>query len=165
MRLIGAKKFLETVKPGTLYKRFWLHSTEECLDLIKRYESKQDLYYYSELEIFLDNSGSLGFLNTDNYEEIIINDKTYSCLFYYDSNVVGDASPTTTLYLVYDNEDEWPAIIKVENIENELLTKEDLINIRDWFLHSEVFDEERNVLALDKLNTDDYYKNNYIVNY
>ena len=39
MRLIGAKNFLETAKPGTLYRRFWLNKTEECLDLIERYNT------------------------------------------------------------------------------------------------------------------------------
>lgn len=112
MRLVGAKHFLKTVKPGTLYKRFWLYNEKQCLDLIKKYENKEDLYYYSETEIFGDNSGSLGFYEVDESLDelkeglVKINDKTYTCLFYYDANVVGDASPKETLYLVYDNEDE-----------------------------------------------------------
>ena len=165
MRLIGAKNFLETVKPGTLYRRFWLDKTEECLDLIERYKTNQDLHYFSELEMFGDNCGSLAFSYSDNNDEVIINDKTYSCLFYYDANVVGDAGPTTTLYLVYDNEDEWPDKIDVENTENEFLTREELISIRDWFLRYDQFENESNGWALDMLNLDNSFKNNYIVNY
>lgn len=165
MRLIGAKEFLKTVKPGTLYKRFWLNTQEQCLDLITRYKTNQDLYYNSLLELFGDNSGSLGFMYTDDDEEVIINDKAYQCLFYYDANVVGDAGPTTTLYLVYDNEDEWPDKIKVEDSENDFLTKEELVNIRDWFLHDADFENELEGWALESLNTDDYYKDNFIINY
>lgn len=98
------------IKPGTLYKRFWLHNKKECLDLIKRYEHKETLYYHSETWMFGDNTGSLRFCESDELEPnknlVKINGKTYTCLFYYDANVAGDASLTETLYLVYDNEDE-----------------------------------------------------------
>ena len=35
MRLLGAKEFLRTVKPGTLCVEFWLDSEKECLQLIE----------------------------------------------------------------------------------------------------------------------------------
>ena len=34
MRLLGAKEFLKTVKPGTLCVEFWLDSEEECNPII-----------------------------------------------------------------------------------------------------------------------------------
>lgn len=169
MRLIGPKEFLKTVKPGTLYERFWLDNEKECLDLIKRYEHQETLYYYSEIEMFGDNIASLGFCEVDELESkenpIEINGKTYTCLFYYDANVVGDACPKTTLYLVYDNEDEWPEKIKVEDTKDKYLTKEELITIRDWFLKSNVFENELEGWALEALETDNYYKDNFVVNY
>lgn len=167
MRLIGAKEFLKTVKAGTLYKRFWLNSEKDCLDLIDKYNRNYYLDYSYELEIFGDNSGSLAFLEpTDEREVITIGNKDYTCLFYYDANVVGDAGPNTTLYLVYDGEDEWPSQVEIDNSED-YLTKEELIAIRHWFLKAEgpFRDEAKEGWALETLEKEDYYKNSRIVNY
>ena len=44
MRLLGAKEFLRTVKPGTLCIQFWMNNEMECFDLIKDYESGNSVY-------------------------------------------------------------------------------------------------------------------------
>lgn len=173
MRLIGAKEFLKTVKPGTLYSRFWLDTEKECLDLIHRYRANDELYYWRETEIFGDNDGSLGFTKPSEFdvEDVhfkthIINGKKYDYLSYYDANVVGDAGPTTTLYLVYDTEDEWPEQVPIDN-SDDYVTKSDLISIRDWFLDTAgpFRDETKDGWALIELETNSYYKDNRIINY
>ena len=164
MRLLGAKEFLKTVKPGTLCVEFWEDDEEDCLEIIKEYKNGENIIekHYGEFYIFGDNGGSLTFLKKDNSEEIEIGNKKYDCLFYYDKNIVGDASPSTTLQLVFENEDEYPDEIFVEN-SSEILNKEDIINIKNWFIknvpHYPISD-----WVWESLN-DNYYKDNIIVNF
>lgn len=170
MRLLGAKEFLKTVKSGTLCVQYWTEP-ETCQKIIKDYESHIDITkkYYGEVFVFGDNSGSLTFLRdlSDRDREIVnIDGISYDCLFYYDLNIVGDASPDETLYLVYDTEDEWPEV-KVEQSE-QVLNKDDLRRIIKWFLETEgdhFRDEvnDENAWALKTLEED--YHNNAIVNY
>lgn len=164
MRLLGAKEFLKTVKSGTLCVEFWCSNEEECLEIIKDYKNGKNIIdkYGGEFYIFGDNSGSLSFLKDDSNEEIEINNKKYDCLFYYDKNIIGDASPTTTLQLVFENEDEYPNEIQIE-YSNKLLTKEDIINIKNWFIQNETFSCVSDWVWED-LN-DNYYENNIIVNF
>lgn len=171
MRLIGAKAFLETVKPGTLFIEFWMHSEKECLEIIKDYKSGVDITqkYYGEALIFGDNSGSLGFVELeDEYDYDIIDGVKYTCLNYYDHNIVGDALPTNTLYLVFDSEDEWPEKIAIVGNDDKRLNREDMTRIREWFFDNcgPFCDETgESVWALQRLKTDKYYKDSYIVNY
>ena len=177
MRLLGAKEFLKTVKPGTLCIEFWKKSEEECLHLIKDYETGSTIYqllekYGGEFYIFGDNSGSLSFLYSDNREEddeVEINGFKYDCLFYYDKNIVGDASPTTTLQLVFENEDEWPEKIYPEDYDhesiNKILNKDDIKRIIKWFLKEcGPFTNETSEAAW-ALKSLEKEKNNVIINY
>ena len=179
MRLLGAKEFLRTVKPGTLFVEFWRQSQQECLDLIKDYKSGMPVYkliakYYGSYYIFGDNGGSLTFLVSYDEEQIEIDGIVYNCFFYYDKNIFGDASPTETLNLVFDNEDEWPKQILPENCNEDIksvpkiLNKEDVKKIRKYFLKEcGPFRDEtsKDAWALQKLETDEYYKDDFIVNY
>lgn len=135
MKLLGAKEFLRTVKPGTLCVEFWLSHEEDCLELIKDRQNGVDLLekYSGEFYIFGDNGGSLAFIEDE--DEETIEGVKYNCLCYYDKNIVGDASPWTTLQLVYETEDEWPEEICVGG--DIVLHKDDIRRIRDWFLKTE----------------------------
>lgn len=141
MRLVGARKFLETVKAGTLCVEFWRNTQEECLRIIEDYKNGEDIIkkYNGEFYIFGSNSGSLGFIEDDiEYE---IDGKKYNCLCYYDLNIVGDASPETTLHLVFETEGEYPEEIYVESgdVLCKKLTKEDIIKIKNWFVKNTLF--------------------------
>ena len=140
MRLVGAKEFLKTVEPGTLCIQYW-RNPEICKEIIRNYERHVDITkkYHGEVFVFGDNSGSLTFLRTydDKEREIVnIDGISYDCLFYYDLNIVGDAGPNETLYLVYENEDEWPSEVKVEQ-SKQVLNRDDLKRIIKWFLETE----------------------------
>lgn len=175
MKLLGAKEFLKTVKSGTLCIEFWLDDEEECFDLIKDYKNGMNLSeilqrYYGEFYIFGDNYGSLSFLISNNPEdedeEDVIEGYTYNCLNYYDKNIVGDASPNTTLQLVFENEEEWPEKILIRSYQtekNNFLFKDDIKRIQKWFLTIDHFETEHSE-ALKWLDSD-YYKKSKIVNY
>lgn len=164
MKLLGAKEFLKTVKPGTLFFELWMSHEEDCFEIIKDFENGINLLdkYSGELLIYGDNSGSLAFLKSNDEEEVLIDNIPYNCLFYYDHNIVGDASPCSTLQLVFENEDEWPELISVDD-SDQVLNKQDIKRIRDYFLVTEgpfkTYD-----WALEELEKD-YYKNNEIINY
>lgn len=163
MRLLGAKEFLKTVKPGTLCCEFW-KSEETCKDIIRDFENGVSILnkYEGEFYLFGDNSFSLAFLYDEEDHEIInIDGVDYDCLFCYDKNIVGDASPTSTLQLVFDSEDEWPEQIKVE-FSNRVLNKDDIRKIQKYFLETEKFGD--NSWALMNLESYDYC-DDYIVNY
>ena len=175
MKLLGAKEFLKTVKPGMLCVEFWLKSEEECFQLIKDYKNGADIFKdrYGEFYIFGDNSGSLAF-DFDPFDEEhtadVIDGIKYDCLNYYDKNIVGDASPRTTLQLVYENEDEWPEEIYPEDYShesiNKVLHKDDIKRIQKWFLKKcGPFDDEtvEDAWALNYLETEE--KDNPIINY
>lgn len=164
MRLIGAKEFLRTVKPGTLFIQYW-KTENECKKIIRDFENDLDITkkYYGGYHLFGDNSGSMTFLLSEESDYIEIDNKTYDCLFYYDCNIVGDADPTATVYLVFDDIFEWPDKIKVEDTEDEYLTKEELIKIREWFITENMFSDNSRDSAF--LESKDYYKDDEIVNY
>lgn len=162
MKLIGAKEFLKTIKPGTLCVEFWEDSEEDCLKIIKEYQNDENIIekHCGEFYIFGDNGGSLTFLKEDKNKEIEINNKKYDCLFYYDKNIVGDASPSTTLQLMFENEDEYPSEIPVQQ-SNEHLSKEDILNIRKWFMQNISF-----MPVTDEIEyLEAHYRDNIIVNF
>lgn len=114
-RLVGARKFLEIAKPGTLFipLEFWGYNPEkngqELADSIKKFENNPVSAYdanWGNLHIFVDNFGSVTFryfpFNCDEDDDYI---------YYYDYNVVGDASPEYTLYLIVDSIEDIPAHI------------------------------------------------------
>lgn len=170
MKLLGAKEFLKTVKPCTLCVEFWESNEEDCLKIIEDFKNGVNIIdkYYGEFYLFGDNFYSLSFLARADLQPddiVTIKGKDYNCIFIYDQNIVGDASPSITLQLVFENEDEWPDVIKVRP-GNELLYKQDILNIRDWFLENESFqnaegeDYEWIWEFLEK-----HYSGNKIVNY
>ena len=163
MRLLGAKEFLKTVKPGTLCVEFWEDCEEQCLEIIKDFQRGENIIqkYGGEFYIFGDNYGSLSFADTDYKEEVEINNNRYDCLFYYDKNILGDACPQNTLQLVFENEDEYPNKIQIE-YSNKFLTKNDIINIRDWFVKNHLFRSPDNWVWK---HLDSDYKDNFIVNF
>jgi hypothetical protein len=136
MKLLGGKEFIKS-EPGTFYIEFWEHSEKDCLKIIEVFKrnpkellTKENLM---ELRVFGDNGGSMNFQSEEGGEE----DEDF--IYYWDANVIGDASPTTTLYLVLE-EDELPEEITIEkmhvdgyNIGYEKLSKKRIIRIRNIF--------------------------------
>lgn len=174
MKLLGAKEFLKTVKPGTLCVEFWLDSEKECLQLIEDYKNDIDILkkYYGEFYIFGDNSGSLAFLFSSHEEDIEIDEidgYKYDCLWYYDKNIVGDASPWTTLQLVYESEDEWPESIHPSDYchksINKVLHKDDIERIIKYFLEEHTFADETKEDAWALKHLEQNEKDNVIINY
>ena len=164
MKLLGAKEFLKTVKSGTLFCELWMNNEEDCFEIIKDFENGVDILdkYTGEFLIYGNNTGSLTFLKSKSAKEVLIDNILYNCLFYYDHNIVGDASPGLTLQLVFENEDEWPEQINVDN-SDQVLNKQDIKRIRDYFLTTEGPFKACD-WALEALEKD-YYKSNKIVNY
>jgi len=164
MKLVGAKKFLRIAKPGMFFLQFWT-SVNDCYDIINKYQNNKfneilDKHNF-ELYIYGDNSGSLNieYHDIENEEFEIVDGKEYNCLLYTDLNIIGDACPYETLYLVFDNVDELYDISIVKT-----LTKEELIKIRDWFLdYGAPFTDEANTLALKAM--EEFYPDDIIVNY
>ena len=114
MKLVGAKEFLKSAKSGMFFLQFWA-TADYCHKIIKKYENNEFNEILNddsfELYIYGDNSGSLGIdKNYDTFDDgdtffIGENGKTYYCLCYTDLNIVGDAVPHETLYLLFDNVD------------------------------------------------------------
>lgn len=143
LMLLGARKFID-MPVGTIYVPLIMNSSEECFDAINTFKTKPtDLLDLTSMEIYGDNSGSLTFITPDHDAD----DKDYK--HWYDANVVGDASPTTTLYLVldeswipeigkYSEDQEWhtvgitPKITEV--VTGITLTKEQVLQARKEFM-------------------------------
>ena len=166
MKLVGTKEFLKIAKPGMFFLQFWT-STWYCYEIINKYENNQfnEILddYNLELYVYGDNSGSLYVGENDLENQIFdINGKNYNCLCYTDLNIIGDACPYSTLYLLFDDVDEiFDCAIPGT------LTKEDLRIVRDWFLdYGSPFTDEVNdpdAWALKTLEED--YSEDKIVNY
>ena len=169
MKLVGAKEFLKIAKPGMFFLQFWT-SVGYCYEIINKYQNNKFneilSEYNLELYIYGDNGGSLSidrdYDTFDDGDTFNINGKYYHCLCYTDLNIVGDACPYETLYLLFDNVEE----IFDCAIPN-TLNKEELPIIRDWFLgygapfRDEVNDEDAWALK----SIEEYYPNDTIVNY
>ena len=171
MKLVGAKEFLKKAKSGMFFLQFWTDA-DYCQTIINKYENNKfneilDDYKISnaslELYIYGDNSGSLSIDRNydifDNGDTFNINGKYYHCLCFTDLNIVGDAVPHETLYLLFDNVDEI-----FDFVIPDILTREELPIIRDWFLCNNTFKDEVNdedAWALKSLEND----TDAIVNY
>ena len=169
MKLVGAKEFLKIAKPGMFFLQFWA-SIGDCYEIINKYQNNKfnEILdeYNLELYIYGDNSGSLSIdKNYDIYDDcetFNIDGKLYGCLCYTDLNIIGDACPYETLYLLFDNVDEiFDCAIP------DILTKEELIKIRDWFLdYGAPFRDEVNDPNAWALKTmEETYPYDKIVNY
>lgn len=91
LTLMGARKFID-MPTGTFFIPFWCNS---CDEIIKDFNEKPMKLFMDNLDdfhIYGDNNGSMSFSVDGNEDHI----------FYYDMNVVGDAEPESTLYLVID---------------------------------------------------------------
>lgn len=113
-RLVGARKFLEIAKPGTLFipLEVWEYTAkkEEKLNRIIEEFKQNPRYVYDinwdHLHIFVNNGGSITFY----YDAINCNEED-NYIYYYDYNVVGDADPEHTLYLIVDSIEDIPDYI------------------------------------------------------
>lgn len=132
MKLLGAREFIK-MPAGTFYKEYWRNTKEECFQIIEEFKKEPKSFLNlspDELHVFGDNSGSMSFSGS----------KEDDYIFYYDANVVGDACPETTLYLVID-ENELTNEIEVkdydENYDEQIikLLRNDIIKIRDKFVN------------------------------
>lgn len=145
MKLLGAREFIK-MPAGTFYVQYWQNSKKECIDIIENFKKEPKSFLelkVNDLEVFGDNSGSMTFGGDieDNY------------IFYYDANVVGDASPATTLYLVID-EDELPDIIEFHNNERNTiqLKKNEVIKIKNIFLNDYYVNSKTNANVFNLLH-------------
>ena len=147
MQILGAREFIK-LSPGTFYIRYWRNTIEECFEIIDKF--KENPKYFldinaDELEVLGDNLGSMCFSGEkeDNY------------IFYYDANIVGDACPSTTLYLVI-NENELPNKITIHDDDNNVveILKDDIINIKNMFVNEiyKKYEDEWALKELDKLS-------------
>lgn len=116
-RLVGARKFLEIAKPGTLFipLEFWGYDSEKngqkLADAIENFINNPVSIYdanWGNLHIFVDNGGSITFYHDS------IDDLDNNYIYYYDYNVVGDADPENTLYLIVNSIEDLPDYIDFE---------------------------------------------------
>lgn len=114
-RLVGARKFLEIAKPGTLfiplefYGRDHEKNEQELADIIEKFMDNPLSAYdsnWGKLHIFVNNYGSVTFAY---FPFVCDEDDDY--IYYYDYNVVGDANPEYTLYLIVDSIEDIPSHI------------------------------------------------------
>jgi hypothetical protein len=144
MQLLGAREFIK-MSAGTFYIAYWENTIEECFNIINKFKQDQKSYLNIEpddLHIFGDNSGSV----------MISGDKENNYIFYFDANVVGDACPSTTLYLVID-ESELPNEILIHDSEENIvkLSKDDIVKIKNIFIN-EVYHKYEDKWAFEELD-------------
>jgi len=102
IRLLGSRKFIG-LPPGTLYTEHWLNDIEQCNTMIHNFIENPDEFLDTlDLFIYQDNGASL----------LLEGQKDEDDLCLTDVNVVGDASPGTTLRIVFNLED-LPDIITI----------------------------------------------------
>lgn len=129
MKLIGAKKMYSMPK-GTIYVRFWMDNDNQCYELMENFKNGKIKIDPSDLDIYLNNLWALS------YEESVKKNQPT----YYDENVLGDADPVNTLYIVFDNIDD--VVKHVKNIDIVKLNslQREVINDFDYY---EYHPEER----------------------
>lgn len=159
--LTGAKRFIDMPK-GTMYFNYW-SSKESCANIITIFDSNpiELLSDFGNMEIYGDNSGSMIFYNDESDID--------SPISYTDINIVGDANPMETLYLIFEK-DLLAATIRIDGEYNSIiLTKEEVLKYRDKFLKNftemDNTKDKTNDWARDKLYNDKDYKDDCIVNY
>lgn len=160
LTLMGARHFIDMPK-GTIYLRLWENNEKELLNIIENFKNDKLEIRWENVEIYGDNYGSMAFIHDE---------KDY--IFYYDANVVGDADPALTLYLVIP-EELVPNIVPICNEYGELfnISRRDFFKARNKFLENfeglpidNKLDKE-NDWARQILEKDERYKNNYFVNF
>lgn len=117
--LMGAKHFLE-MPTGTIYQSWWCENENELERIIQDFKKGKLELFYDRLEMYYNNSYSYTFDYLD-----LNNEDDNGDFPLIDINIVGDANPQLTLYLVLDED----TIKKLPNA-NKLLTKrEDFIDV------------------------------------
>jgi len=154
MQLLGAREFIK-MPTGTFYVQYWENTIEECLQIIDKFKKHPNKFLNiqpDDLHVFGDNSGSMSFSG----------DKEENYIFYYDANVVGDACPSTTLYLVID-ENELPDEISTYDSKDNIvkISKEDIIKIRNIFVN-EVHNVYKDIWAVEELDKLSRYGNKIV---
>lgn len=141
VRVIGSRKMLD-MPAGTIFIPIERRYVQDIYQFLKSGPINLN-NYISDLYIYGSNNGSAT-INTD-FEEP---EEEY---FYSDYNVVGDASPVTTLYIILD-EDDIPSRLKLfmvwlqepykylDNIS--CVTKEYNSNLKMWGYYKNVTKEE-----------------------
>ena len=103
VRVIGSRKMLD-MPAGTIF----IPIEYDALHDISQFLTSGPINlnnYISELHIYGDNSGSAS-LNIDFRRSLDIDSKgSEADYFYYDYNVVGDAFPSNTIYIILTDED------------------------------------------------------------
>ena len=144
MQLLGAREFIK-MPSGTFYVRYWLNTEDQCLQLIDKFKNNPKSFLNIEpddLEVFGNNQGSMGFCGNKNDDYI----------FYYDANVVGDADPSNTLYLVLEETELPDKIVERDEEDNFVeIVKGDIIRIKNMFVN-EICDKSKDEWALKKLD-------------
>jgi len=143
MQLLGAREFIK-MSSGTFYIPYWQNTIEECFQIIDKFKKDSKSFLdieHDELHVFGDNGGSMTFSG----------DKEEDYIFYYDANVVGDANPSTTLYLVI-NENELPDEILIKDDENNIvkILKDDIVRIKNIFVN--MCNKDEDIWAIDELD-------------
>jgi hypothetical protein len=149
MQLLGAREFIK-MSPGTFYVQYWVNTEEQCLEIIDKFKNNQKSFSDidgDDLHIFGDNWGSMSFSGA----------KEDDYIFYWDANVVGDAGPSTTLYLVIE-ENELPKKLTIcdEDDNTVEVSKKEIINIKNIFVNDvyEKNDDEWPFKELNKLSVE-----------
>ena len=173
LRLMGARKFLDMPK-GTIYYVLWKGSREDCFKEINGFNKSPKEHFLSldinKIHVYGNNRGSMCLhqpIDEENYEPIEVNNLE-DYIFYYDVNVVGDASPNTTLYIVIE-ESLLPDFIEFNCGDIAYsISKDEFLLLRDVFVGFDTFKlygidntkDPANEWARDTLYNDDYYKDN-----
>lgn len=151
--LMGARKFLDMPK-GTYFIPISLKTEDECRKTIEQFkENPKSLLDFSQLHIWCDNLSSMSFNFYEADEDDADDADAY--IFYYDFNVVGDATPKTDLYLVLD-ESIIPDIIHDSGgaqITHEQVVKTHEIFVRDYASESSEYAEKDLIEAKEFLDT------------
>ncbi len=110
-RLVGARKFLNIAKPGTIFIPidFYCYgkANENIAErIVQEFKNNPKNSYdtrWGLLHIFINNGGSITF-----YYDMINCSEDDDYIYYYDYNIVGDANPESTLYLIVNSIEDIP---------------------------------------------------------
>lgn len=112
LKLIGAKHFID-MPTGTIYQRFWCDNESELNTIIEQFKTNQLEINWNDIEFYGDNNSSCLYDETE-----------ADHMNWYNANVVGDAYPKLTLYLIIP-ESKIPQDIK----EDVLVTRDNFVKL------------------------------------
>lgn len=161
-KVLGSKDFLN-MPIGTFYTELNIKNKstieEQIIQIIKYIKSGLGWF-----DLYIDNYGSLAFgdPNIDYITENVLDPENH---FIWDHNIIGDAIPETTLYLIIP-EEIIPDEVDFDDIH---LTKNEILKIRDNLINSvteeyrDNFKNPNNKTA--RMYIESEYKNHPVVNY